>query len=75
MRIVIDWLGWLLMEVFLSTVCGWVGYHFVRMVTLGKAELDWGNDSGSLLAEWIGFAVVAFVAGGIAFLLRTWILW
>jgi hypothetical protein len=50
-------LEWLL-EVVCHTCCGWVGHHFVKLITFGKVDLDYGDSSESVMAEVIGGAVV-----------------
>lgn len=50
-------LKWLL-EVVCHTCCGWVGHHFVKLITFDQVELDYGEASESILAEVIGAAVV-----------------
>lgn len=57
-------------EVLFSTIFGWVGHVVVKAVTLGKVDLDWGSGSESELSGWIGFFVVLFVAGVVAWIWR-----
>lgn len=40
-----------LAEIIFDTVCGWIGHHFVRLITLGRIELDWGKGSESVIAQ------------------------
>ncbi len=47
-----------LVEIIFDTVCGWIGYQFVKLVTLGRIDLDWGEGSESVLAQWIGLFVL-----------------
>lgn len=39
-------------------VCGWTGHAFVKVVTLGKVDLPWGDDSEGVITEAIGVAVL-----------------
>ncbi len=39
---------------FLSYVCGWIGSLVVRVITLGKVNLAWGTDLGTLGTSLIG---------------------
>lgn len=48
------------------TLCGWIGHIVVKVVTLGRVELDWGRGSESVLAEWVGLLFVLLVAGFVA---------
>lgn len=50
-----------LVEVVFYTVCGWIGSTFVRLLTFGRVDLDWREGSESVLAEWIGLAVLVGV--------------
>lgn len=52
----------LLLELVICRICGWVGYITVKAVTFGKVELDWGNSSGSFIAELIGAGVLLALA-------------
>jgi uncharacterized membrane protein YeaQ/YmgE (transglycosylase-associated protein family) len=45
-------------EIVLHTCCGWIGHHFVKLITFGKVELEYGDSSESVMAEVIGAAVV-----------------
>jgi hypothetical protein len=42
--------------------CGWLGHVTVKMVTLGKVDLDYGDSSESVITEWIGFGVFLAIA-------------
>jgi hypothetical protein len=48
--------------------CGWVGHIFVKAVTLGKVNLDWGRSSESAVTEFIGVSVLVALAVLISFL-------
>lgn len=48
----------LLVEVIFDTVCGWVGHATVKLLTLGRVDLDWGEGSDSVVARWIGLFVL-----------------
>ena len=47
-----------LVEIIFDTVCGWTGHHSVKLLTLGRIDLDWGEGSESVLAQWIGLFVL-----------------
>ena len=56
-----------LIDIIFHEVCGWVGATFLKIVTFGRIDLDWGEGcSESILAEWtgllilVGLIVVAF---------------
>ena len=41
------------------TVCGWIGATFVKIITFGRVDLDWGEGcTESILAEWTGLLVL-----------------
>lgn len=40
-----------LFEALFYTVCGWIGYITVKLVTFGRVELPWGPEAESLLTE------------------------
>ncbi len=52
-----------------DTICGWIGHQFVRLVTLGRVDLDWGDGSESVAAQWIG----VFVLVGLIFMISTFV--
>ncbi len=52
------------------TVCGWFGHIVVKVVTLGRVDLDWGSDSESVVSECIGFFFLVLVAGFIAWMIH-----
>jgi len=52
--LIINWI----IEILFDTVCGWVGHYFVKAVTLGKVDLEWGDSSESIVTESIGAAVL-----------------
>ena len=47
-----------LVEIIFDTVCGWIGHHFVKLITLGRVDLDWGGGSESVIAQWVGVFVL-----------------
>lgn len=51
-----------LFEALFYTVCGWIGYITVKLVTFGQVELPWGPEAESLLTEWIGVGVLIAVS-------------
>jgi hypothetical protein len=59
-----------IMDCLFDTLCGWVGHVVVKVVTLGRVDLDWGTSSESVIAEWIGLAFMLIVAGSIVWLVH-----
>lgn len=56
-----------LFDILCHTICGWLGATFVKIITLGRIGLDWGEGcTKSILAEWtglvalVGLVVLAF---------------
>ena len=47
--------------------CGWVGYITVKVITLGRVNLEYGDDSAGALTAAIGFFVLLAVG-----ILATW---
>ena len=47
---VIEWM----IEILFHTCCGWIGQIFVKLITFGKVELEYGDSATSTLGEWIG---------------------
>lgn len=48
-----------LVDIIFHEVCGWIGAAFLRIITFGRVDLDWGEgDSESILAEWTGLLVL-----------------
>jgi hypothetical protein len=58
-----------LIEHVFYTICGWVGYITVKVVTFGKVELDWGNSSESIITGYIGAGVLLALAMLISFII------
>ncbi len=55
----------------LHVVCGWTGHAFVKVVTLGKVDMPWGeDDSGSVVTEAIGGAVLLVTVLTVAWIVR-----
>ena len=50
-------LGWIA-EVLFFGLCGWLGSTFVKLITLGKVELDYGSSSSGIVAELLGVVVL-----------------
>jgi hypothetical protein len=48
------------------TFCAWVGHLLVRILTLGKVNLDWQHGVEPWLTQEIGFFVLLLIAGLIA---------
>jgi len=48
-----------IVDLIFHNVCGWIGATFLKIITFGRIDLDWGEDcSESVLAEWIGLLVL-----------------
>jgi hypothetical protein len=60
-----------IVECFFFTVCGWIGHLVVKLVTLGRVDLDWDSGSESVITAWIGFFFLLLVGGVIAWIIRT----
>lgn len=52
-------------------VCGWVGHHAVKLLTLGRVRLDYGATSEGVIAESIGAGVLLVLAWGGFAVLRS----
>ena len=59
-----------IVECLFYTVCGWIGHLAVKVISLGKVDLDCGSGSESLITQYIGLAFVLIVAGSIAWLVH-----
>lgn len=51
-------------------VCGWTGNLVVRVITLGKVNLEWGADSDSIVTEAIGMIFLLLLGITLFWLLR-----
>lgn len=60
-----------IVECLFFTICGWIGHIVVKAVTLGRIDLDWGSASESIVAEWLGLAIVLLVVGCIAWIVHN----
>jgi len=60
----------MLVEFLQHTVLAWVGWAFLKTITLGKADLDWREGSDSVVCEWIGLGVILGVGLIVALVLR-----
>lgn len=60
-----------IVEILFYGFCGWLGHVAVKIVTLGKVDLDYGNSSESVIAEWIGVGVLLAIAMLISFLINV----
>ena len=59
-----------IIDLIFHTICGWVGATFLKIITFGRIDLDWGEGcTESILAEWTGLLV--FV-GLIVLVLTIW---
>ena len=48
-----------LIDIIFHEVCGWVGATFLKIITFGRIDLDWGEGcTESILAECIGLLVL-----------------
>ncbi len=56
----------LIIEGFFYWVCGWVGHVFVKVITFGKVDLEWGSSSESVITETIGMCALLFIGLGIS---------
>lgn len=48
-------------ECFFYVACGWFGHVLVKVITLGKIDLEWGADCESFVATIIGIAALLFI--------------
>lgn len=60
----------LIVECLFHTVCGWIGHLFVKALTFGRIELEWGDGSESVIAEWIGVFIVITAGALITWMIR-----
>ena len=60
----------ILVEFLFFIVCGWTGNLVVRVITLGKVNLDWGVDSDSIVTEAIGMIFLLLLGIALFWLLR-----
>ncbi len=58
-------------ETIFCPVAGWLGYAFVKIVTLGRVELDYGSSSEGVITESIGFVVLLGLAVLFSFALHS----
>ena len=49
-------IGEILIEFLFHTCCGWLGHWVVRILTLGKIKMEYGDETPSCLAEVVGVA-------------------
>ena len=59
----------LLIGIIFDTACGWIGHTAVKLLTFGRIDLDWGQGSESVLAQWIGLFVLV---GWIVLIAGAW---
>jgi|GEM_PF-1280467 len=60
-----------IVEILFFGFCGWLGHVSVKIVTLGKVDLDYGESSESVITEWIGVGVLLAIAMLISFLINA----
>jgi hypothetical protein len=58
-------------EILFLGFCGWLGHVAVKIVTLGKIDLEYGGSSESVVTEWIGFGVFLAIAMLISFFINA----
>ena len=61
----------LIVEILFFGFCGWLGHVAVKIITLGKVDLDYGDSSESVFTEWIGVGVLLAIAMLISFLINA----
>ena len=48
-----------LIDIIFHEVCGWIGATFLKIITFGRIDLDWGDGcTESILAEWTGLLIL-----------------
>jgi hypothetical protein len=48
-----------IVDIIFHTICGWIGATFLKPITFGRIDLDWGEGCcESILAEWTGLVVL-----------------
>ena len=60
--IILEWI----VEILFFACCGWLGHVFVKAITLGKVDLEYGESSEGVVAELIGVAMVLAIAIGVS---------
>jgi hypothetical protein len=63
---VIEWI----IEILFFTFFAWIGHWVVKLLTLGKVELEYGDSSESVITACIGFAFILGAALLVAELLK-----
>lgn len=58
----------LIIEFLFFTICGWIGFAVVKLLTFGKVDLEWGAGSEGVIAEWLGLFFLLLTAGLIAWI-------
>lgn len=48
----------MLVDFLRHTILAWVGWAFLKAITLGRVDLDWREGSDSVVCEWIGLGVI-----------------
>ena len=52
----------ILVDILFYTCCGWVGHIVIKIITLGKVDLEYGDSSESPIAASIGAAFLIAIA-------------
>lgn len=60
----------LLVDFLRHTILAWVGWTFLKTITLGRVDLDWREGSDSVVCEWIGLGVLLALGLVVSFALR-----
>ena len=60
-----------IIEILFFGFCGWLGHVAVKIFTLGRVSLDYGDNSESVITEWIGVGAFLAIAMLISFLINA----
>ena len=60
-----------IVEILFFGFCGWLGHVTVKIVSLGKIDLDYGDSAESVITEWIGAGVFLAIAMVISFVINA----
>tara|TARA_B110000908_G_scaffold172778_1_gene243132 strand:- start:134 stop:331 length:198 start_codon:yes stop_codon:yes gene_type:complete len=59
-----------IIEILFFSLFGWFGHTIVKIMTFGKIRLEYGDSSGSVITEWIGFGIFLMITILIFFLMN-----